>query len=177
MSTTTYPAEPLTKQEIRALNEEAESIIQRHALFATGAGLIPILGLDIIAVAGIQYSMISSLSNLYGVRFDDQKLRAGAITVIAAALPAVLSEGISALGRASSLFKTFASGLTGSALSGLVTAEVGQIMKRHFELGGTIDSLTFQEVYDYVAEQYQSGRFNPSTLTSFRGRYGYLFGR
>ena len=55
--------------------EQAQKIVQNHMLFAGGAGLVPIPGVDMVAVAAVQIEMLRQLSSLYEHTFSENQIK------------------------------------------------------------------------------------------------------
>jgi len=67
---------------------KSEEIINRHSLYAAGAGLIPIPLIDLASISAVQYKMIKKLAAQYDhVTFDTQKAK----SVIAALMGGISS--------------------------------------------------------------------------------------
>src|SRR5262245_25544444 len=102
----------MTLQEV-----SARSIVNKHALWAGGAGLIPAPTLDLIVTGGLQYAMIRSLASHYGVKMPakDQVL-----AIVAALVGGVGSTRV-AYGVGNSMLKSVP--LVGTTL-GMVSMSV-----------------------------------------------------
>lgn len=167
---------PLSTKTSPELEEEAQSIIKRHAMLATGAGMIPIPGLDVAGVAGAKIHMIKSLAELYGIDFAEQEVKpivTSIISTLSARLLPMLLDALTPFDKDG--VSGFTTALARGAMSGLFTAELGQVYKLHFEAGGTIDSMSPSTFIDYVSEQVQSGNVNPTTFLSPTKRFSYLW--
>jgi len=62
---------------------ELSNVIKEHALLGTGAGLIPVPGLDLVAIAANIWTMYVRINNVVGVSFGDNVLKSIASGVIA----------------------------------------------------------------------------------------------
>ncbi len=137
----------------------AERIINDHSLFAAGAGLIPVDGLDVAATIGIQINMIRDLAKLYQVEFNDHILRVILTTSVSASIPRLMGEVFNYLG-ATKWLKVLGSSLSASAVSAWLTTEIGLLYREHFEQGGTLDTLRVEDVRAYIDRQLDSGHFS-----------------
>ena len=68
----------------------ALSLVKRHAAMAAGTGLVPVMGLDIVALTGIELNLISRLCDLYGVKFTRQAGLNVCVSLLAGMAPVAL---------------------------------------------------------------------------------------
>jgi uncharacterized protein (DUF697 family) len=136
-------------------SERAESTVRAHVLWAMGAGFIPLPVADALAVAAVQLDMIRNISAIYGVAFAETQGKA----IISSLAGSALSRlGANALIKAIPVIGTFIGGASMSVMSGASTYAIGQVFKRHFEVGGTFvdfDTSRFKKFYD---EQFEKGK-------------------
>lgn len=136
-------------------SQRAESVVRVHVLWSMGAGFIPIPFLDSVAVAAIQLDMIRQVSHVYGVAFAESQGKA----IISSLVGSTLSRlGASALVKAIPVVGSFVGGASMAVVSGASTYAIGQVFKRHFEVGGTFvdfDTSRFQKFYE---EQFEKGK-------------------
>ena len=66
-----------TTTEVTALTQEqlSHSQIKKHMLGAMAVALIPVPGIDLAAVAGVQIKMLASLSKIYHVPFKENRAK------------------------------------------------------------------------------------------------------
>ncbi len=120
----------------------ATSIIRQYSAIAAGAGLIPIVGLDVAAIAGVEYKMLSELANVYGVEFRAERVR----SIVAVLLGAYASKRLG-MGFGSGVLKavpvvgTMLGAISVPVLASGVTWAIGRVFVQHFAAGGTF--LTF----------------------------------
>lgn len=115
-------------------NSPVKSIINRHALLATGAGFIPIPLLDIAAVTAIQMDMLRQLARQYGQRFEDSKGKAWVTALSGSLVARVGAEAVKLIPGIGSVV----GGVSMAALSGGSTYAIGHVVVSHFEKGGTV---------------------------------------
>ena len=136
-------------------SQRAETIVRTHVLWAMGAGFIPLPVADALAVAAVQLDMIRQMSGLYGITFAETQGKA----IISSLAGSALSRlGANALIKAIPVVGSFVGGASMAAVSGASTYAVGQVFKRHFEVGGTFvdfDTSRFKKFYD---EQFDKGK-------------------
>ena len=124
-----------------SIGEEAtpDDVIYKHALFAAGAGFIPVPLVDLASISAVQYKMIKSLAAYYPhVEFSEKK---------AQSLLASMLGGISAweLGLFAKVFMRWipvvgpiVGGTATSAFAFGSTQIIGQIFNEHFLSGGDL---------------------------------------
>lgn len=156
-------------------DERADTIIRRYALLGTGAGIIPGLPLNIAALTGIQTKMVYDLAKLYRVPADDQMLRLLRNSLVSSFGSRFVTGTITRLIKAFSPLRLLIGGMSSAAISGMLTAEIGQVYKQHFQAGGQISDLHLSEIQRHIQEQVKAGKFNPGRFASLRGRFGYLY--
>lgn len=140
------------------LQQEAALVVERHAVTAMGAGLVPIPLVDLIAITGIQVNMISRLSKLYGVEFSKNKSKTIISALIGGSIPAFAAMPVASLFQAIPVIGWGLGASSMSILAGSSTYAVGRVFTRHFATGGDISNLDVNASTDYMKEQYQKGK-------------------
>lgn len=135
--------------------EEISRIIRNHVIasMATGA-LVPIPGVDIAAVTGVQLNMILKLSELYGKEYSESSARAwvGALAGgLAARLGASAVKLIPGVG-------TLLGGASMAIMSGASTYAMGQVIVKHYESGGTQYDFDPDRFKTLFKEQFEKGK-------------------
>lgn len=116
----------------------AMQIVRKYALITGGVGSIPILGVDLAAVAATQAKMLADLCAHYGLKFEDNKLKTliistlGSFTAFSHGVPGWIVSSLHFLGPIGIVLKPIYS-------SG-VTYALGNIFVTHFEAGGTLEN-------------------------------------
>ena len=151
--------------------EKIDNIITTHTFLAAGAGLIPINGLDVAAVTGVQIRMTKKLAEHYGVEFYIEHAR-GLITVLASSIASrLLAFGIHSAFRLFPEFGKYGQHITSGIAAGAITHATGEILQQHFSVGGTLDNLNIDQFLDYYWDHIQEGKILPPQLE--QGRTGY----
>ena len=136
-------------------SQRAESIVRSHVVWSMGAGFIPLPFLDAVAVGAIQLDMIRQISHVYGIPFAESQGKAIISSLVGSSLSRL---GASALVKAIPVVGSFVGGASMAAISGASTYAIGQVFKRHFEVGGSFvdfDTSRFQKFYE---EQFEKGK-------------------
>jgi len=126
-----------------------EDIIHKYALYAAGAGLVPIPLADLASITAVQYNMIKKLAATYEhVSFDHEKTKS---------ILGALIGGISSF-ELGLIVRLFAKGIPffgpiigGTAVSGFAyssTKLIGEIFDDHFSSGGnlSLEDLTIKKM-------------------------------
>jgi uncharacterized protein (DUF697 family) len=122
--------------------ESADNIINKYVLWASGVGLVPLPGVDLVGIAGVQGKMIHELCKLYGLGgFSDRAVTNTLTAVIGSFGPGVLMSGaVGSLLKSIPLVGSVAGAAALSVVGGTSTYVVGKLVQEHFELGGTPDN-------------------------------------
>ena len=116
----------------------AQEIVKRFALYAGGAGLIPLPVFDFAAITAIEIKMLRDLGNLYGVPFHEERVRAIVVSLIGAytatkvgyTVGGSMMKSLPVIGQAIGMAAMPAFGAG-------VTYFIGKLFIQHFVSGGT----------------------------------------
>jgi uncharacterized protein (DUF697 family) len=128
----------------------ANDVVKNHVIAATGVSLIPIPGVDLAAIMGIQIDMAHSLCKLYDVPFKEKLVRSLLTSLVGSAGAVLAMTGLASLAKAVPLLGSIAGAAGVSATSAAVTYATGKVLTKHFETGGTIDTfdpVQFKELF------------------------------
>jgi uncharacterized protein (DUF697 family) len=145
---------PVNSSPMPPRHEQGESIIRSHTLWAMGAGLMPVPLLDVAAVTAVQMDLVRSLAKLHGI---DVTVASGKAFVSALAggtlarLGASLVKSVPGVG-------TVVGGASMSILSAASTFAIGHVLLKHFETGGTFDTIDLTWAKDAYGSAYDRGR-------------------
>jgi uncharacterized protein (DUF697 family) len=136
--TTTARTDPLAVKR-RAL---AKKIVDRHRLYATGGGLIPLPVVNIAGVTAVILRMVKQLSDLYEIPFERDRTRALIVSIIGGAVPTGLGAATT-----SALAWIIPGGLlyglaVSAATAGALTRGIGQVFVESFESRATAPEIT-----------------------------------
>lgn len=133
----------------------ADTIIRNHVIWSMGAGLVPVVVLDIVAVSATQIDMIRQLSKAYGREFNETQ---GKAIVSALASSTFARLGARSLAKMIPVVGSIIGGVTASVFAGASTFALGQVFKTHFESGGTILDLDVERFRAMYKEQFEKGK-------------------
>jgi uncharacterized protein (DUF697 family) len=118
--------------------EMASSLVDRFAMWAGVAGLIPVPIVDLIAIGGLQLQMVRRISQIYDVPFAENRGKAIISSLVGSAVPTSSALGAAEVLKALPLIGTAISAFVMPALSAGATYAVGKAFILHFSSGGTL---------------------------------------
>lgn len=133
---------------------EANKIIRSHALWAVGAGLVPVPLFDLVAITAIQMDMLRQLTKLYDSDFSDSigKTFLSALTGSAIAqLGASLIKAIPGIG-------SLIGGVSLSVAAGATTYAVGRVATDQLEEKGNLVDVNVEEARGAYHRAYEEGK-------------------
>lgn len=136
------------------MNNQAETAIKTHALYAAGGGLIPIPIVDFLAVSGIQIDLVQNLCQIYNLNFYKHQGKSLISALAGTSLATLGSSFIKAIPGVGS----FLGGVSMSLLSGASTYAIGQVFAQHFENGGTMEDLNAEEFQAFYKQKVEEGK-------------------
>lgn len=148
----------MTKEEKQA---KALEIIKNHVGFSLGAALMPIPGVDLLAVSAVQLNMLRTLAKIYAVGFVDvlgKNIISAVAGSSAARLGASLIKAIPGVG-------TIIGELSMPALSGASTYALGKVVANHFEQGGTLDDIDLANAKKGYKNEIENGKKAAEDIT------------
>ena len=137
----------------------ALNIVDRHAMYAAGAGLLPVPLIDSAAIAGVQFAMVRSLADHYSVPFSHERAKAVVSAIAGSVAP--VSAGRTAMRFLMNhvpIAGTLFAYATVSVFASAVTFAVGRVFIRHFEAGGSLDDIDVEQSRQHVAGDLERSR-------------------
>lgn len=120
---------------------KAQEVIKHNVAWSAGAGMVPVPGLDLVAITGVQLKMINELCQAYGIPFKKSLARPIVISLIGSLGASMLAPVV-----ASTTFKLLPgigmllSGTALAATSAGITYAVGNLFLDHFKSGGNLEN-------------------------------------
>ena len=133
---------------------KATEIVRSHVGYALGAALVPLPGVDLLAVSAVQLNMLRTLAKLYGQNFLDSLGRSVISAVVgrsAARLGASLVKVIPGVG-------TVIGELSMPILSGASTYALGRVLANHLHKGGTLADLDLRKARQVYEAELENGK-------------------
>lgn len=152
-------SEPVQASPERA--DQALAVVKAHLPWAGGAGLLPVPGLDFVAIAGVQLNMVNELAKTYGVTFKEQAAKSFISALMAAVLEGGLSGALLPIVKWVPIFGPILGLATMPAVAAAATYAVGKVFILHFESGGTFLDFDPDSVRDHFRREYEHARQHP----------------
>ena len=138
--------------------DTALKTVKNYVWWSMGAGLVPFPILDLVAVSGVQLKMLSQISKIYDIPFQESRVKA----VIGSLLGFIVPESLSCVaGSALKAMPVLGTVVGASAMvvcSGAATWALGKVFIQHFESGGTFLDFDPDAVKEYFRAQFQEGQ-------------------
>jgi uncharacterized protein (DUF697 family) len=131
----------------------ADDVIDNHVLWAMGAGAIPLPILDVAVVTAIQLNMFRELCMVYQVDYNEAFGRNLISSIAGATLAKIGASFIKAIPVVGSLL----GGVPMVVLSGASTYGMGQVFKKYLEVGGFVNSFSFENAQKIYEEAFERG--------------------
>lgn len=136
-------------------SKHADTIIRNHVIWSMGAGFIPVVVADVLAISALQLDMIRQMCKVYDVDFSETQGKA-VVTALTSSTLARLGAG--SIVKLIPVFGSIAGGAALSVLAGASTYAIGQVFKRHFASGGTILDFDPARLKKMYKEQFEKGK-------------------
>ena len=132
---------------------DAEHIVNGYVGWASGAGLIPIPGLDLVGIGAVQLKMLSDLSSLYDVPFSQNSAKLILGTLVGSGGTALLTMPVASLLKFIPIVGHVAAMFTEPAAAAATTYALGKVFILPFESGGTMLDFNPEKMRNYYDEQ------------------------
>lgn len=118
--------------------DQALGKVKSYMLWSAGAGLIPVPALDVATIIGVQMKMVADISDIYGVKFSENKAKNTISALLSGATASTFATGTIGSGIKSI---PFAGSLLGAVTMPFFASAsayaLGNVFINHFENGGT----------------------------------------
>jgi len=139
--------------------ERSNDLVKKYMWWSMGAGLIPVPLVDIAAVSAVQLKMIKDMSDIYGVKFSENKGKSILSALLGSIVPNSLARGgVGSILKMLPVVGSVMGGVSMSLFSGASTYAVGKAFVQHFESGGTFLDFDPVKVKDYFFSKFEEGK-------------------
>ena len=145
----------LASSTIESKRLTAMNIIKTHMTAGATLALLPVPLFDLAALTGTQVSLLRSLSQHYGVDFDEQKGKVLLGSLISGSLPLLAVMGLSSFSKLIPGIGTIGGGISMTILTSSLIYATGQVLIRHFEEGGTLADFQGKYWKSFFTEQFE----------------------
>lgn len=118
--------------------EQASKLVDRFAMWAGAAGLIPLPIVDLVAVGGLQLQMLRRISQIYDVPFSANRGKVLITSLMGAAIPTTSGLGAAEALKYIPVVGTIVSAFVTPVLAAGATYAIGKVFVQHFSTGGTL---------------------------------------
>jgi len=138
---------------------EANATVRKYMNWSFVGGLVPLPGLDVVAVSGVQLKMLYDLSKLYGLPFQKSIAKELVATLLGSVGPsAATTVGVAVGLKAIPIVGTTIGVLMMPAFSLAATYAVGRVFIVHFESGGTVLDFDAEKVREHFRAEFEAAR-------------------
>ena len=151
--------EVVTENPVKSNLDFSNDLVKKYMWWSMGAGLIPVPFVDIAAVSGVQLKMIKDISDIYGIKFSENKGKSIVSALLGSIVPNSLARGgVGSILKMIPVVGTVMGGISMSLFSGASTYAIGKAFIQHFESGGTFLNFDPVKVKDYFFSKFEEGK-------------------
>lgn len=150
---------PAREAPLQGRDERALAIVRRHIPWATGAGVVPMPGVDFALIGAVQMHMLARLCEEYRVPFREEFARSTVGTLLAGLVQYAVAGNLAA---AAVQYIPIAGPLIGFAVlpsfAAAATFALGKVFITHFESGGTFLDFDPRKVEAHFRAEFEQAR-------------------
>lgn len=149
----------ITEKAEQSKIDLSNDLVRKYMWWTMGAGLIPIPLVDVAAVSGIQLKMLKDVSDIYEIKFSENRGKSIVSALLGSIVPNSLTSGsMGSLLKMIPVVGTVMGGVSMSLFSGAATYAIGKAFIQHFEAGGTFLDFDPVKIKDYFKSKFQEGQ-------------------
>lgn len=134
-------------------------LVKKYMWWSMGAGLIPVPFVDLVAVSGVQLKMLKDMSDIYEIKFSENKGKSIVSALLGSIVPNSLAGGgVGSIMKMIPFVGTVMGGISMSLFSGAATYAIGKAFIQHFEAGGTFLDFDPVAVKEYFRSKFEEGK-------------------
>jgi uncharacterized protein (DUF697 family) len=137
---------------------KAAAIVRSNMGWSAGAGLLPIPGLDIAGIVGVQVNMLRQIAQVYDVPFKANLVKELVGVLISGGGTVLVGGAAGSLVKALPIVGTVAGMITMPAVAAASTWAIGKVFIRHFESGGTFLDFDPAKARAHYAEEFAAAK-------------------
>lgn len=158
MSTETTTAE-VTVPTVETNEQKALKLTRRYSLWSMGGGMIPVVGVDIVAIIAAQLKMLNEMSKLYGVEFRENRAKSIVGSLIGSLGIVPIGTGlIFSIIKVIPLVGPLAATVALPISAGAITYATGRVFIAHFESGGTLLDFNAEKMKGAYRKMFEEGK-------------------
>ncbi len=145
--------------ETETNEKKALKLTRRYALWSMGGGMIPIIGVDIVAIIAAQLRMVHEMSKVYGVEFKENRARSIVTSLIGSLGIVPLGTGILfSLIKIIPVVGALAATVALPISAGAITYATGKVFITHFESGGNFLNFNPAKMKEAYRRMFEEGK-------------------
>ena len=129
----------------------------RDRFYSLGSGMIPVIGLDVMANTAIQVELTRKLCKLYHLKFEEAQLRALLNALVGSTAARVYAMGTRSLLKLIPGVGTMVGGVVVGLYAAASTYASGEVFKMHIEKGGTLNDFDAKAMQKYYKIKIEGG--------------------
>jgi uncharacterized protein (DUF697 family) len=134
-------------------------LVKKYMWWSMGAGLIPVPFVDLAAVSGVQLKMLKDMSDIYGIKFSENKGKSILSALLGSIVPNSLAGGgVGSIMKMIPFVGPIVGGLSMSLFSGAATYAIGKAFIQHFEAGGTFLDFDPVKLRNFFQAKFEEGK-------------------
>ncbi len=138
--------------------ERALAVVESFLPWSAGAGILPLPGIDMALIIGVQLRMLAKLAEVYDVPFKEQAAKSMVATLMATLVQNTLMGGLAFAFKFTPVLGPLLgiAGLPAVAAAG--TFALGKVFITHFEAGGTFLEFDPKKVRNHFRVEFEKAR-------------------
>ena len=136
----------------------ALAVVERFLPWAAGAGILPLPGIDMALIIGVQLRMLAKLAEVYGVPFKEQAAKSIVATLMATIVQNSLAGSLALALRFTPVLGPLIGIAALPAVAAAGTLALGKVFITHFEAGGTFLKFDPKKVSSHFLAEFEKAR-------------------
>ena len=151
-------SESLLVAAVTSREERALAAVKSFMPWAAGAGILPLPGIDVAAIIGVQLRMLAKLAEEYRVPFKEQAAKSIVAALMAMLVQNTLTGGLVSAFKYVPVVGTLLGIAVLPAIAAAGTFAIGKIFITHFESGGTFLDFDPRKVQNHFRDEFEKAR-------------------
>lgn len=154
-------------KEISTKQKQALDTTKKYMLWSAGAGLIPVPIVDLAALVGVQMKMVAEISEIYGIKFSENKAKNTISAALSGVTASTFAQGtIGSSMKAIPIVGTIVGSLTMPFFASASAYALANVFINHFESGGTFIDLDADKFKENFKTMFKKGEKAAAELKS-----------
>lgn len=138
--------------------ERALALVESYLPWSAGAGIVPLPGIDMALIMGVQMRMLAKLAEIYGVPFDAQVAKSMVATLMATLVQNTLAGVVAYAFKFTPVLGFLLGVAVLPAVAAAGTYALGKVFITHFESGGTFLEFDPAKVRNHFQAEFEKAR-------------------